>query len=156
MAEPFCLVRPRSVIVARNRSCIRHLALPFLGARVAVFTVTRSVSEAEEPSRRDFLAHASGYCAPRNGRARHFRVAPPYRSLASTYPGYLKANGRTEVQCQFGSSRRQPVARTFAKCSNNRSWRRTGKAVVGGLPQTPLTLRVRDCLCSHRNRLADP
>ena len=48
---------------------VQFQALPFLGARVVVFTVTRNVSEAEEPSRRDFLAHASGYCAPRNGRA---------------------------------------------------------------------------------------
>ena len=47
----------------------RTWALPFLGAGVVVLKVTRSVSEAEEPTRRDFLAHASGYCARRSGRA---------------------------------------------------------------------------------------
>ena len=56
---------------------LKKRALPFLGARVVVFTVTRSVSEAEEPSRRDFLAHASGYCAPRNGRAKETKGLTP-------------------------------------------------------------------------------
>ena len=72
-------------------------ALPFLGARVVVFTVTRSVSEAEEPSRRDFLAHASGYCAPRNGRA-------VFREVSLLLNSESQA-GRCTILCQTSSDR---------------------------------------------------
>ena len=52
----------------RPRGQSNPLALPFLGAGVVVFTLTRSAGEAE-PTFCNVLARASGWCAPRNGEA---------------------------------------------------------------------------------------